>query len=149
MADFRFYKFLYFFLSCSDLDRIYDIPIVFLFYLSHLTSIYLNYSTWQLLSPIVPKVRHTYLLAYKSNSFTISFNWLSWNYWEISVDLVFKWLKRIKLINNAVLFCDDWLIINYFGHLIVLLTKLFQMADWMRFSYHSRWNTWGILTKHS
>jgi len=149
MTNFRFDKFLYFFLTCSNLDGIYDITIVFLFYLCYLTSIYLNYGTWQLLSPIIPKMRHTYFLAYKSNSLTISFDWLGWNYREISIDLVFKRLKWIKLINNTVLLSDDWLIINYFGHLIVLLTQLFQMTDWMRFSSHARWNTWSILTKQS
>jgi hypothetical protein len=70
--------------------------------LSDLTSVDLNDSAWDYLTPFVPKMSHAYLVADQADSLAVSVLWGSWLQLKVSVDIVFERSECIFVIFDSI-----------------------------------------------
>lgn len=89
------------FLTTPNLDRVNAVLLKSLD-LSDLASIDLNYGARHDLTPFVPEMSHTDLIADQAYSFAVSILRCGFLQLEVKVDLIFKRGERVSMISHSV-----------------------------------------------
>ena len=88
------------FFSTTDLNGVVAI-MFFQLDLDDLAPVYLNNSARDYLTPIVPEVCHSYLIAEEAYSSGISVSWSCLAKLELRIDLVFEAMEGPLLVGNS------------------------------------------------
>ena len=134
--------------SASDLDGVSVITIYLLFHLYDLAPVNLYNRAWQKLTPSVPEMRAANFVAKEAYSLRTPVDGLSWLNFKLRVNYFIKRSESSALMCNPIFFTNQFLIIDDFGLIEILLPKAMQRTDRQWLAFHPTWFPWNILCKH-